>query len=292
MRKVIVAGGGNLDTVLYENQEPCCFPGGKGANQAVAAARQGANTIFIGKIGYDGAMLKEFLIQNNLDVSYLTTDESVQTGAALITVSSTGENNITCNAGANKLVSADDITIALHNIALNNNDILVSQYEIPATSIKKLYRLGKEKGTTTILNPAPPRKYQGIFDLSDIIIVNEDELAFFGGTGDVVETVKRLQKRKNQTIIATLGSKGIYALTQDKTMIVPAYNVTAVDTSGAGDCFVGSLAANLAKENTIENAILRANAAAAVSVQRKGAGTSMPTKEEVDAFLSTIRQRS
>jgi ribokinase len=273
--------GGNA--VLY-------FPGGKGANQAVAAARLGARTALIGRLGTDafGRDLKAFLAAQGVDLHLVRETEKAHTGTAIITVAN-ADNTIVVISGANALVDASDIGAP----ALAKGDIAVSQFEIPLPAIDAFFKRARAAGTTTILNPAPAREFSTeMLDLVDILILNESELGFLTKTGlrdgdnhsRIIDAARALQAGEDKIICVTLGKRGVLALVDGNPLIVPGRAVNAVDTTGAGDCFVGAVAAQLAGGKSIHEALAYANVAASISVQRMGAAPSMPTAAEVEAM--------
>lgn len=302
MSQVIVAGSINRDIVVLTDRHPKLgesvigedvqfFPGGKGANQAIAAAKLGANTIFLGKVGDDeaGAQLTSF-IQNQGVTAKISTSEA-PTGTALITVSTkTGENTIVGVLGANMQLSEQDV----YQLEILPGDILVSQCEIPDATIIQFFQYGKQAGAVTLLNAAPAKPLsKELLDLVDLLIVNETELQSLSGQKvmiddepSVIEAVKNIGS-VDQTIVVTLGEKGLLAFIQGEAIKINGQKVNAVDTTGAGDCFVGAVAAQLANGSDITQALKFGNAAAAVCVTKPGAGTSMPTLNEVHEY-STI----
>jgi ribokinase len=302
MGRVFVAGSINMDVVATADRHPkvgetvagkqvLYFPGGKGANQAVAASRLGAATVLIGRLGHDafGAELQTFLSDQGIDLGYLQETAEVHTGTAIITVAE-ADNTIIVIAGANALVSPDDVSAA----PLVKGDVAVSQFEIPLPTIAAFFRRARATGATTLLNPAPAQKFgRDLLELVDILVLNETELGLLADVelsdsddaARMIDAARRLQTDGNQTICVTLGKRGVLALAGDEELIVPGRVVQAVDTTGAGDCFVGALAAQLADGAPLREALAFANAAASISVQRMGAGPSMPTAEEVAAVV-------
>jgi ribokinase len=263
------------------------FAGGKGANQAVAAARSGADTTLIGRLGDDasGRKMQAFLAGEGVDLRYLTETAQAHTGTAIITLCD-GDNTIVVVPGANALVDAADIAA----VPLRAGDVLVSQLEIPAAAIAAFFRRGRAAGARTILNPAPATDSgRDLLTLADVLVLNETELGFFAasdvGADDaparLIALARGLQRIAGQIICVTLGRRGVAALVNGDTIIVPGRAVAAVDTTGAGDCFVGALAARLAAGAQIRDAVEYANCAASICVQRMGAGPSMPTRDEV-----------
>jgi ribokinase len=302
MGRVFVAGSINMDVVATADRHPrvgetvagkqvLYFPGGKGANQAVAASRLGARTTLIGRLGKDsfGAELRTFLGDQGIDLGYVVETAEAHTGTAIITVAE-ADNTIVVIPGANGLVGADDVEV----VPLLAGDVAVSQFEIPLPAIAAFFRRGRAAGATTLLNPAPAQKMPDeLLALVDILVLNETELGFLAGVdlsdGDeaakIVDTARQLQVREDQTICVTLGKRGVLALAGREEILVQGRAVKAVDTTGAGDCFVGALAAELAGGAPLRTALAFANAAASISVQRMGAGPSMPTAAEVKAVL-------
>jgi len=274
------------------------FPGGKGANQAVAAAKLGAAVTLIGRLGADtfGDELKTFLAAQGIDLRLVRQSEEAHTGTAIITVAN-ADNTIVVISGANALVSPADVD----TLTFSNGDIAVSQFEIPLATIGAFFRRARAAGATTMLNAAPAVAFdRGLLDLVDFLILNETELGMLTRTelregdsdGRFIEAARSLLAGKNnskdKTICVTLGNRGALALVEGEPLIVPGHTVKAVDTTGAGDCFVGAVAAQLAAGRSIGDALGYANIAASICVQRMGAGPSMPTAAEV---LSACRPR-
>ena len=302
MGRVFVAGSINMDVVATAERHPrigetvagnavLYFPGGKGANQAVAAAKLGAPTRLIGRLGKDafGDELKAFLAAQGVDLSFVQQTSEAHTGTALITLAN-ADNTIVVIPGANALVSAADVAAPV----LAKGDIAVSQFEISLSSISAFLHRARAAGATTILNPAPAIEFgRELLDLVDILILNESELGLLAKTelrdtddpAVFIEAVRSLQTGKDKTICVTLGKRGVLALVAGKPLIIPGHTVKALDTTGAGDCFVGAVAAQLAAGKSIHEALAYANAAASICVQRMGAASSMPTASEVEAVL-------
>lgn len=298
MSKIIVAGSINMDIVAEVKSQPRpgetifghdlhYIPGGKGSNQAVAASRLGENVYLVGKLGRDafGNSLTDFLKNESLNLDYLFYSEDHPTGIALITVDENSENSIIVISGSNFQLSTEDI----EEIALNEDDVVVSVFEIPQTTIKYLFERARQSGAKTVLNPAPATAFiDGLLETVDYLIVNETELAFFSGhdeTGEdinmIVQQAQQLRKFDGQTIIVTLGSKGVVCVNAEDSLRIEGISVKAIDTTGAGDCFTGAFAVAIAEQMPIDKALQFANRAASISVQRLGASTSMPTRSEV-----------
>ena len=302
MGRVFVAGSINMDVVATASRHPRVgetvagqavhyFPGGKGANQAVAAAKLGASTMLIGRLGADafGQQLRAFLKLQGVDLALVKDTADIHTGTAIITIAD-ADNTIVVVPGANARVSAEDVAAA----TLAKGDIAVSQFEIPQATIAAFFKQARAAGATTILNPAPAIACgPELLGLVDILILNETELGFLAHTeisatdepARFVDAARRLQTGADGIICVTLGKRGVLALVGGEASMIAGRAVKAVDTTGAGDCFVGALAARLAGGIAIRDALGYANAAASICVQRMGAAPSMPTAAEVDEIL-------
>jgi ribokinase len=301
MGRVFVAGSINMDVVATAERHPkigetvagkdvLYFPGGKGANQAVAAAKQGVLTTLIGRLGEDsfGKQLRSYLAAQSIDLGLVRDTPDAHSGTAIITVAN-ADNTIVVIPGANALVDAADVATA----PLAKGDVAVSQFEIPLPAISAFFKHARAAGATTILNPAPARAVgPELLALVDVLVLNETELGVLTGAelGEndepqyFVEAARPL-RGKDRSICITLGRRGVLALTGGEAVLIPARNVKAIDTTGAGDCFVGALASQLAGNKSMRDALAYANAAASICVQRMGAAPSMPTADEVKAIL-------
>lgn len=299
MNKIIIAGSINMDIVTRVQAHPRpgetifgsslhYIPGGKGSNQAVSASRLGEGAAFVGKLGRDafGGTLHQFLQNENLNLDFLTFSDTAPTGIALIVVDSASENTIIVVSGSNAEVSPADVDA----VPLDSGDVVVSVFEIPQSTILRLFERAKSAGARTILNPAPALKFiDGLLAAVDLLIVNETELAFYAGVDSVAEDLEALQVQAeklratpSQIIVVTLGGRGALAVTPDGLVRVEGRKVQAVDTTGAGDCFVGALAVALSEGQGLRDALDFANLAASLSVQKLGAATSMPTRAELE----------
>jgi len=306
MGRVFVAGSINMDVVATAERHPqvgetvagkevLYFPGGKGANQAVAAAKLGATTALISRLGSDafGAELRGFLDAQGIDLSLVTDTAEAHTGTAIITLAN-ADNTIVVIPGANGLVRPEDVAQA----PLARGDVAVSQFEIPLPTIKAFFQKARAAGALTILNPAPARTCdKELLDLVDLLVLNETELGLLTGTtlhdnddlDRFVDAARSLRTHKDQIICVTLGRRGAVALAKDEQWTFPGRKVEAVDTTGAGDCFVGATAALLADGQPAKLSLSYGILAASVCVQRMGAAPSMPTVEEVSAELRRER---
>lgn len=302
--KITVIGSSNTDMVVMTTHFPApgetilggeflMNAGGKGANQAVAAARLGGRVFFAGKVGSD--IFGENAIKNikneGIDASGISTDPEAASGVAQIIVDKKGENSIVVAPGANLKINRDDIDNAENQIT--QADILLIQLEIPVDTIiyaaKKAHKLGKK----VILNPAPATELPDeLFTYLYMITPNESETELLTGISvtdepSAAEAAKVLKKRGVENIIITMGSKGAFIFTDEMQKIIPAYNVKAVDTTAAGDCFNGALAVAIAAGTDLEEAVRFANRAASIAVTRPGAQASMPFRNEVENALSS-----
>jgi ribokinase len=304
MGRVFVAGSINMDVVVTAERHPqvgetvagrevLYFAGGKGANQAVAAAKLGAATTLIGKLGQDafGRDLRKFLAAQGVDLALVQDTPEAHTGTAIITLAN-ADNTIVVIPGANAFVSAADVAMPL----LAKGDVAVSQFEIPLPAISGFFARARAVDATTILNSAPALPFdRELLDLVDILILNETELSFLAKCGlrdtdddaRFIEAARSLQAGTDNIICVTLGKRGFIALVGGGPLIVPGRIVKALDTTGAGDCFVGAVAAQLAGGKAIGDALGYANIAASICVQRIGAAPSMPTAAEVGVSVIT-----
>ena len=304
MGRVFVAGSINMDVVATADRHPKVgetvagravhyFPGGKGANQAVAAAKLGASTALIGRLGNDafGQQLRTFLAAQGVDLMLVRETPDIHTGTAIITVAD-ADNTIVVVPGANGRVGAEDVEAPV----FARGDIAVSQFEIPLPTISTFFKRARAAGATTILNPAPALPCgPELLALVDVLVLNETELGFFANTelrdddppDRFVEAARSLPTGAKAIVCVTLGKRGVLALVGGEASMIAGRTVKAVDTTGAGDCFVGALAAQLAGGTAIRDALAYANAAASISVQRMGAAPSMPTAGEVYKILTS-----
>ena len=301
--RVVVVGSLNMDLVVRSSRMPqpgetlvgqtfAQVPGGKGGNQAVAAARLGAQVSMIGRIGNDanGAQLKRGLEDEGIDCSGVSTDPALSTGVALITVDDASQNSIVIVAGSNGTLTPD--AIAAHESTLAQADVVVCQLETPRETVLAAMQTARRLGRTVVFNPAPvtERLPQGWLEASDFVIPNEIEAAALSGVKvDSPETARdaawALREQGARTVIITLGGQGVFVLAEHDGQGAgthhPARRVNAVDTTAAGDTFVGGFAATLASGSNVDDAIRFGLAAAALSVTRAGAQPSIPHRSEV-----------
>ena len=301
MSKVIIAGSINMDIVVTTKQYPKVgetvfgtnleyFPGGKGANQAVSSAKLGAQTILLGRVGKDsfGEQLISFLKEQKVNTQIFV-EEKIPTGTAIITVAEeTANNTIVVVPGANFSLTEKDVT----NANFEKRDILVSQFEIPTETITAFFKKGREVGTTNIFNPAPAQIItDDLFNLIDVLILNETELGFISelpvsvsDEQSIYSAIKKIQK-DNLSIVVTLGERGVLAFHKGEIIPVAGRKVEAIDTTGAGDCFVGAMALGVSENKSFFDCLHFANMAASIAVTKKGAGPSMPTLDEVNSLI-------
>jgi ribokinase len=296
MAAVVVVGSSNTDMVVPVRRIPrvgetvlgddlLVAAGGKGANQAVAAARLGARVIFVGAIGDDafgGARLAD-LRSEGIDCAHVRTVTGVSSGVALIMVDDDGRNCIAVSSGANAHLSEEDANAAAD--AIRGTDVLLAQLETPLPFVHAALRHARDAGTLTVLNPAPVPS-EGLPDdllaLVDVLTPNEGEAAALtGDDGEPRDLARALIERGVGAVVVTLGERGAVIATGDGMEAVAAEPVRAVDTTAAGDAFSGALAVALAEGSDLQKAARFANVAAARSVTRRGAQPSMPRRDEV-----------
>lgn len=301
MGKVMVIGSSNTDMVVTTAKIPqpgetalgntfAMVPGGKGANQAVAAARAGGRVTLLAKTGADdfGRKAIEAYRQDGIRTDLILSDPDHPSGIAMIVVEElTGQNSIVVASGANSRLSRQEIRAVAHRIA--EADVLLVQLEIPLDAVRQALQIAQESGVRTILNPAPARILDDeLLGLVDLITPNETETQILTGI-DPVDDLKirqaasELSQKVREAVLITLGDRGDYYLDKQGTgRFISTTAVKATDTTAAGDVFNGYLAAALAAGETTLDAIALANRAAAISVTRKGAQPSIPYRGELD----------
>ena len=302
--KIVVVGSLNMDLVVRLPKIPRpgetllggvfrTFPGGKGANQAVAAARLGAHVTMIGCTGSDafGQEMRDTLASEGIVTEHILIHPQVATGVALIQVDAQGQNSIAVASGANFCLSSIDVEKAMQTIG--EFDALVMPLETPLETIYCGARIASQRGAKVILNPAPAQVLdKDLLELVDVLLPNEYEIALMTGipllsAKDTRRAAERLLSLGPKNLLVTLGSQGALLLdgkTHQET-IIPACPVQAVDSTAAGDCFVGALAVGLCEGKSLPCAASFASAAAALSVTRPGAQPSLPYRQEVEQFM-------
>jgi ribokinase len=301
--KIVIVGSFNTDLTSYMERMPrpgetvsgrkfVTGPGGKGSNQAVAAARLGADVTFIGRVGQDvfGDLALKTWEQEGINTRYVVRDPEHATGVAPIFVDDTGENSIVVVLGANLNIQAADVDAAADLIA--QADIVLTQLEINYDMVAYALQAAKQRGVKTILNPAPAGHLPAeVVALADFITPNETELEVLSGKSGLTaeQAARSLLTHDGQTVVVTLGAQGAQYVRQDATGVIPTFKVNVVDTTGAGDAFNGGLAVALAEGKPLTEAIAFANATAALCVTRPGTAPSMPRRDEVEALLASAK---
>ena len=297
--KIVVVGSFNTDLIAYMQRMPRpgetvhgdafhTGAGGKGSNQAVAAARLGADVTFIGRVGSDvfAELAHDIWNAEGINTDFVARDESVATGVAPIFVDGGGENSIVVVLGANLRIAKADIDAARERIA--EADILIAQLEINLDMVHYALLTAKELGVATILNPAPAARLSPeTLGLADFLTPNETELESLcdGAVDDIEAAARSLLTREDQKAVVTLGANGAQVVSRDSSARQPTFSVDVVDTTGAGDAFNGGLAVALAEGMALEDAVRFANAAAALCVTKPGTAASTPYRADVEALL-------
>ena len=301
--KIVVIGSSNVDLLMkmdhlpekgetVTNAEFFQVYGGKGANQAVAAARAGGNVAFVNCVGEDAYTPQ--MVQNykdeGIDTRFVFEEKGLASGHALIMIGDQGNNYLSVAPGANYKLTPEKIDEALP--VIEEAELIVMQYEVEEATIKYVIDLANKKSIPVLWNMAPARA----FDLSyipkiNILVLNEVEAGFLAEMP--VESEEEAEKAANnlvskgvEKVIITLGAKGAFVVTKDEKVSVPSFKVDAVDTTAAGDTFCGSFAVALVEGKTLKESLQFASAAAAISVTRMGAQPSAPSRDEIDAFLA------
>lgn len=267
--------------------------GGKGANQAVMAARLGAAVSMVGRVGADafGREAVTHLQAEGLDTRHVLVSTETATGVAGIVVDDEAQNCILVVPGANALLSAQDVRQAAPAIA--GTAALLCQLEVPLEATHEALRVAREAGVRTILNPAPAQVLsRELLERADLCVPNETELEILTGKPsasleDIVAAARELQQRGARTVLVTLGARGALLLDGAEPVHVPAFAVDAVDPTAAGDAFIGSLAVFWSAGMALADTVRRANAVAALTATRPGAQSALPNSAEVDAFLAS-----
>ena len=318
MTDILVIGSLNADLVVraprfpnpgetISGQDLQIIPGGKGANQAVAAARQGASVAMVGRVGGDsfGPLLIHNLRQNNVDAAHVQIDPQSATGTAIIVVDANGQNSIVLSPGGNGRVGPAD----LDSIFFSNYMLLLLQLEIPVEAVAAAARHAKESGLYVLLNPAPARPLpEDLISLPDFLLPNETELSLL--TGQPVNDVASAESAARtllgcgaKNVIVTLGAKGALIVNREMTKHVPAFSIDVVDSTAAGDAFIGGFAASLMEsggsshsqgvppstlKQRLINAVRYGCACGALASTKFGAQPSLPTRAEVESFMGDV----
>lgn len=302
--RIAVVGSVNMDLVFRTPRMPALgetlsghefrqIPGGKGANQAVAAARQGADVAFIGRVGDDGfgQYSLRCLANDGIDVSNLSAVVDTATGVAGIIVTDQGDNSIVLAAGANASLSAEDVEAALP--AISSAQLLVCQLETPLSTVTRAIQLAKQHGVKVILNPAPVQALSDdLLKQVDYLVVNETEASQLSGIPvsnqeSAQRASEQLLQRGVAVVLLTMGEHGVCITEQGGSQFIAAIKVDVVDTTAAGDTFVGAFAVGIAKGLDIRTASMEAQYTAALTVTKLGAQTSIPQRSEVEQFMQS-----
>lgn len=300
MKTIIVVGSSNIDTTMHVVRFPqpgetitakeiTEAGGGKGANQAIACAKSGAKTYFINRVGEDsyGEQMQRQLAYYGVDTTFVQTSSGQKTGHAYITLDAAGQNDIIIDHGANAQLSAADVQAA--DDMLSDADCVIAQFETPMEATLTAFRLAKKKGAMTILNPAPAAQAitPELAQLTDIIAPNESESAAITGLkitdhASLQQNARKLQELGFPHVVITLGAHGSYIRTGNQDYQIAAVKTETVDTTGAGDTFIGYLAEEIQADlSNFPAAAEFASQAAAIAVSRLGAQPSIPTRQEV-----------
>lgn len=304
--RIAVVGSFMMDLVVQCNHLPLegqtivgqdfnTFVGGKGSNQAIAAARLGANVSMIGRVGTDnfGDELLKNLSAEGVDSQFVVKDTEMGTGVAMITVDANGDNTIVAVPKANMSLNPDNIDQAESAIAAA--DILLLQLEVSLLAVQRAAEIAKANGVPVLLNPAPARRIpMELMSLVDILVPNETETEFLTGfrltdMESIKSAAKHLLEESVPTVVLTLGDQGALLATAEDIQLVPSYSVKAVDATAAGDAFCGTLAVSVARGDSWESAVNFANAAGALTVTKLGAAPSIPMREQVIELIERNR---
>lgn len=302
--KIAVLGSINVDTTYHMDRFPepgetlqandkSSAPGGKGANQSVACARSGAKTYHIGMVGADqeGQFMRESMQEDGIDTRFVGIDKMHGTGTAMITLDANGQNDIMVYGGANQSMTTD--VLKGTDELFKDIDFIITQFETPQKVSAEAFKRAKANGVTTILNPAPAKEIDPeLLKYTDVIAPNETESALLTGIeitdeDSMIKTAECFKNKGVDNLLITLGSKGVFYSTPNDHGLVPAFKVKPVDTTAAGDTFIGALASQLKTDlSNIADALVYAQRASSLTVQKMGAAPSIPTYDEVKAALA------
>jgi ribokinase len=301
-KKIVVVGSSNTDMIIKAPRIPkrgetvlggafSMAAGGKGAIQAVTAARSGSEVVFVAHVGNDffGERAVKSFKADRIDCSYISKDREEPSGIALVFVGEDGQHSIAVSAGANAKLCKKDVEKAEDEIS--NADILLVQLEIPMETVMTAAQIADAHGVQVMLNPAPAQKLPSkLLKYVSMLTPNEFEAEELTGINITDKrsaglAAEKLLAQGVETVIITLGSRGAYVAAKEIRELVPGFSVKVVDTTGAGDVFCGALAAVLG-EKSLRDAVIYANAAAAMSVSKLGAQPSIPRRREIEKFLA------
>lgn len=300
--KVVVVGSSNTDMIIKLDKIPVpgetviggefsTAAGGKGANQAVAAARAGGDVTFVACVGEDmfGQESLEGFVKDGINIDHIIKQNNAASGVALIFVDKKGENSIAVASGANFELTPDHIAQVAD--VIKGADILVMQLETPVDTITAAAKVAKDNGVKVILNPAPAQSLgDDLLECLSVLTPNEIEAEVVSGVkvednASAEKAARVLLDKGLDSVLITLGPKGVFAANRDGAKMVPGFTVEAIDTTAAGDVFNGALAVALCENPSLDEAIRFANAAGALSVTKLGAQPSAPTRQEIEDFL-------
>jgi ribokinase len=298
MSKILVVGSINMDLVVRVPHAPApgetvlggdfeTFPGGKGANQAVAAARMGAEVTMVGRVGNDdfGNTLIQGLVEDKIKTNHVIKDHEAASGVAMIAVADNGENLIVVASGANMAVSIEDVHKARD--IMRESDLLLVQLECPLDVVSAAINLAHAHHVPVVLNPAPAQPLEkSLLAKVDVLTPNEYELKLLSGETDLESSLHVLREWGVKSLVVTLGANGARVVSDEVDEHIPAYPVTAVDTTAAGDAFTGALAVTLAEGKSLVEAVRYSVAAGALATTRVGAQPSLPTRAAVEDLLT------
>jgi ribokinase len=303
MYDVVVVGSLNMDLVVKAERLPNAgetilgqdfrtIPGGKGANQASSIARLGNSVAMVGRVGCDvfGHRLLDNLLTFGVHTSYIRLDESAPTGTATIIIDASGENRIIVVAGANARVCPDDIDAAINLI--QRAKLLILQFEIPIETVSYAVEVAHRHHVRIVLNPAPACAVpDSLLSQINYLVLNETEATLLSGVpvtdiSTASHAAATLRVRGAKVVVLTLGEKGALVATDEEVLYIPTRRVDVIDTTAAGDAFIGGLVSGLVRNDGLIESVCLANATGTCAVTRFGAQTSLPTLEEARAFLS------
>lgn len=297
MAKILVVGSINMDLVVRVPHSPKSgetvlggdfetFPGGKGANQAVAAARMNGEVTMVGRVGNDsfGDALIQGLVEDNIKTTHVIKDSEIPTGIAMIAVAADGENMIVVAPGANHKVNLEDVNNTRE--LMREMDLLLIQLECPLEAVAAAIDLAKAYDVPVVLNPAPAQPLtKALLANVDVLTPNENELVQLAGEKDLEAAIQKMKDWGVKNLVITLGANGARVVNQDLDRHLPAHEITAVDTTAAGDAFNGALAVALAEGKALIEAVQYGLAAGALATTRRGAQPSLPTREAVENLM-------
>lgn len=299
---LVVVGSLNMDLVARTIRHPqpgetvlgsafATFPGGKGGNQAVAAARIGGQVAMIGRVGADGFgdALVTSLAEAGVNTRYVLRTPQSSSGVALIVVSEEGQNSIVVSPGANGLLSPEDVKAAASSF--EGASAVLLQLEVPLPTVIAAAELAHQAGARVILNPAPAQSLPNrLLHLVDVLIPNQSELALLTGFESITLGLDALLSLGCRNVLVTLGDRGVLVADCNGSFVLNGHSIPVVDTTAAGDAFVGAFAVALGEGKSIREAAAWGNAAGALAVTRAGAQPSLPARAEVEAFLNGVEK--